>query len=595
MKKIKWCTVLILNIFLLSSCQTGLGTEQLQLQQYYGENDEEQYKADYDILDKGPVAGGVLNLFTTEPDTLNPILTKNTYTSDFLSFVYEGLTRLDEKQKAVPQLSDTWSVSADGLVWNFHIRDGVKWQDGQPFTAPDAEFTIQTLINPAIDSVYKPLLMNIAACSAVDPSNLRIVLKKPNSFMPEMVTFPIIAKHQFMQTDVLSASNNFNPIGTGPYQYVSYSKNKKVELKSNINWWYLNVEDSKAKDGMYMETINVNIFSDSDEAMGAFQTGEIDTFEIETSDFEKYEARSDLIIKKYTSRNYEFLAFNLENPVLADIYVRKAITLAIDNDRIIKNILPGEAVASDIPVLPDSWISDIEGVSTGTAAINSVPESSIKADISQNGTTMETTAAITAKTPKEALLQGGWKESKTGYYKVFSGVRKYLKFELIVNSNNSLRVRVAQDVCTQLEQAGITAVCTQIQWSDFLTKLNTAKFDMAFTGCRIPQIPDISYLYSNSYLPTALPASYESARNISGYFNMQLDANITAMFNENDPDKRKALYRTAKQVITYDAAYLGLYFLRNAMVYSKNIRGPLQPDTWNRYKDMTHWYKPEIP
>lgn len=594
MKKPKWLILELVIICLLTACQSGLGPEQLQLQQYYGDNDAEQYKADFDILDKGPVAGGVLNLFTTEPDTLNPILTKNTYTSDFLNFIYEGLTRLDEKQKAVPQLSDSWSVSGDGLVWNFHLRDGVRWQDGQPLTTDDVEFTIQTLLNPGVDSVYKPLLLNVAACAAVDSSNVKLVLEKPNSFMPEMMTFPIIPKHQFKQIDVLSASKNFQPVGTGPYKYVSQTENKKVELRSNTNWWYLNTEGSTAKDGMYIETINMNIFSNPNEAIGAFQTGEIDAVGIETSDFAKYKGRTDLIIKKYTSRNFEFLAFNLKNPVIADNYARKAIALAIDRNSIINDILPGDAEASEMPVLPDSWISEIEGISIGTAAVNSVPVSSNQAEVTKNDTDVETNA-IAVKTPKEALQLGGWKESKQGYYKMLGGVRKYLKVELIVNSNNSIRVRAAQEVCAQLEQAGITAVCIQINWNDLLTKLNTAKFDIAFTGCRIPQIPDISYLYSNSYLPAALPAQYESARNVSGYFNMQVDAYVTAMFSENDQDSRKALYKSAKQLVLNDTAYLGLYFLRNAMVYSKNIRGPLYPNTWNRYDDITHWYKPEIP
>lgn len=595
MKKMKWYIALILNIFLLASCQTGIGDEQLQLQHYYDANDSAKYEADYDILDKGPVAGGVLNLFTTEPDTLNPILTKNTYVSDFLSFIYEGLTRLGEGQKAVPVLSDSWSVSSDGLVWNFHIRNGVKWQDEQPFTAFDVEFTIQVLLNTGVDSVYKPLVMNIAAFSAVDSSNIRIVLKNPNSFIPEMMTFPILAKHQFLQKDIISASKNFSPIGTGPYRYTSYTEKKRVELKSNENWWYLNAEDSKAKDGMFMSTISINIFNDSDEAMGAFQAGEIDVAAIETGNFSKYKGRSDLIIKKYTSRNFEFIAFNLKNPILADIYVRKAIALAIDRERVIGNTLPGEAVASDIAVLPDSWISDMEGISAGASAIYSIPESINKAVNPQNGNALEAAAVFTAKTPKEALLQGGWKESVQGYYKIINGVRKYLKFELIVNSNNSLRVKAAQEVCTQLKQAGIETVCTQIQWNDFLARVNASKFDMVFTGCRVPQIPDVSYLYSSSYLPAALPARSDSARNISGYYNVQLNESITALFRENDTDKRKVLYDDIRQIITNDTAYIGLYFLRDAMVYGRNIRGPLEPDTWNRYKDMTHWYKPEVP
>ena len=619
MKKSTGMVLILAICFLFSACQYGPAPVQLQSQQNNGIGNTDEYQEDYDILDKGPVSGGVLNLFSTEPDTLNPVLTKNTYVSDFLNLVYEGLTVLDAKQQATPKLSDSWTVSADGLIWNFHIRDNVEWQDGQPFTASDVEFTVQLLMNAGVDSVYKPLVKSIATCAAVDSSNFKLVLIKPNSFLPEMMTFPILPKHQFNQSDAVSSSASFKPVGTGPYRFESYAEKKQVVLKADKNWWYLGI-DNNSKNSMYIDTINVNVFNSTDDAMGALQTGEIDVMGIDSGDFSKYKGRTDLTIKKYTSREFEMLAFNLSNPAMSDKYARKAISLAIDRDKLISEVLPGDAQAAETPVLPDSWISNLEGVSADPAVLNAfttvtspvgissgninnsagsnntaskVDAASTNAAVSLKNPTTVTNTAIIAKTPKEALQLGGWKESKQGYYKVIGGLRRYLKVELLVNSNNSIRVHAAQLICSQLELAGIPAVCTQVAWSDLLARTSIAKFDMAFIGCRIPQIPDISYLYSSSYLPVSLPISYENARNISGYFNMQLDAYINAIFKENNPDNKKILYKAALEQISNDTPYIGLYFTRNAMVYGKNMRGPLTPDTWDRYNDIIHWYKPQ--
>jgi peptide/nickel transport system substrate-binding protein len=620
MKKSTGMVLMLVICFLLSACQYGSGLDQLQLQQYNVIGNTEEYQEDYDILDKGPVSGGTLNLFTTEPDTFNPVLTKNTYVSDFLNLIYEGLTSLDEKQQAIPKLSDSWTASADGLIWNFHIRDNVEWQDSQPFTASDVEFTVQLLMNAGLDSVYKPLVQSIATCVAVDSSNFKLVLIKPNSFLPEMMTFPILPKHQFNQSNALSSGKSFKPVGTGPYRFESYTEKKQVILKADKNWWYLGI-DNNSKNSMYIDTVNVNVFNSTDDAMGALQTGDIDVMGIDSGDFSKYKGRTDLTIKKYTSREFEMLAFNLSNPVMSDKYARKAISLAIDRDKLISAVLPGDAQAAEIPVLPDSWISNLEGVSADPAVLNAfttitnpvgitsgninnstesvntasnVDAASTSTAVSMNNPTATVTnTAITAKTPKEALQLGGWKESKQGYYKVIRGVRRYLKVELLVNSNNSIRVHAAQLICSQLELAGIPAVCTQVEWSDLLARTSIAKFDMAFIGCRIPQIPDISYLYSSNYLPVSLPISYEKARNISGYFNMQLDAYINAIFKEDNADNKKILYKAALEQISNDTPYIGLYFTRNAMVYGKNMRGPLTPDTWDRYNDIIHWYKPQ--
>ena len=597
MKKSTLLIIILILTLMLTGCQTGLS-----LRQYEDTNEYDQYQEDYDVLDKGPVAGGTLNLFTTAPDSLNPILTKNTYTADFLSFIYEGLTRLDADQKAVAMLSDTWSVSPDGLIWTFHIRNGINWHDGEPFTAYDVEFTIQTLLNPGINSVYKPLLAGVVTCAAVDSSTVRLVLDNPNSFMPEMMTFPIIAKHQFDQKDILSASEQFSPAGTGPYRFVSYEENVNVEMKINNEWWYMTLanageyKDSADSDSVetaerYIETIMMKIYKNPDDTMVAFQTDDLDVASIGASNYQKYKGRTDLTFKKYTSRNFEFLAFNMNNPIFNDIYVRKAISMAVDIGAIINEEMPGETVAAELPILPESWISDLEGVQAAPLYDN------VNGVTSDKDATAEPDDAIsiTAMTPIEVLKEGGWKENKQGLYKSIGGLRKYLKVELLVNTNNSTRMRIANKICEQIIKAGIPAEVKEVQWDEMMNRISTLKYDMAFLGCRIPQIPDLSYLYSNSYLYSSISGINDSAYNVSGYNDSLVNTGITELFKEKNEYYKKRIYKAMKDQILKDSPYIGLYFLRDVMVYSKDIKGPLQPDTWNRYEGMSQWYKPEIP
>lgn len=543
----------------------------------------ELFEEDYDVMDKGPAYGGTLNLFSTSPDSLNPILTKNKYVSDALGFIYESMTRLDRNQMAVPVLSDGWSVSSDGLIWDFHIRDGITWHDGEPFSAHDVEFTVKTIMNPKVESAYKPLVYNISTCTAIDSSNIRFALKKPNSFTAEMMTFPIIPRHQFIQEDILSASRNFKPVGTGPYSFDSYSENKEILFSHNNDWWQLKDEDGEISDGMYIGAIRVNILKRPDDATGLFQTGEVDAASVEAGDLTKYMGRTDVIIKRYTSRDFEFIAFNLKSRIFADQYVRKAINMAIDRDELIDGVLPGEAEPAELPILPDSWILE---AAANNAAVHVKPADNV---VSQDGVSEEN-----AETPGDMLLMGGWKESAQGYYKVIDGARRYLKAELIVNSNNSIRVRAAAKVCEQLKKAGIQVELKPVDWNELMNRLSLSKFDMAFIGCRIPQIPDMSYLYSDGYLPLPLAGADETAYNVAGYYNPQVDADIDALFKEQDTERKKYIFGELKKNVLNDLPYIGLYFLRDAMVYGKNIRGPLDPDTWNKYYNMAYWYKPGI-
>ncbi len=577
--------ILVIQCIFLTACQTGRELKQLQRlhDQYNAKTDESEYTNDDDVLDRGPEKGGVLNLFTTEPDTLNPILTKNAFTADILSFVYEGMTKLDENQKAKAVLADRWSVSDDGLIWEFHIRDGVKWHDGELLTAYDVEFTIQTLLNPGISSVYKPLLLNISTCAAVDSSTIRIALKKPNSFMPEMMDFPIIPKHLFIDMDILSSSGLMKPVGTGPYRFDSHTEGESVVLKLNEDWWNFNENETLKIGSMYLETIQANIFKNAEDMMAAFQSGAADVAAITVNEYHKYKGRTDLNIKKYTSRDFEFISFNLDDPVLSDIYARKAISSAIDREKIINELLPGDAVLAELPVLPSSWI---EGYSTSQAPAEE--ETSGESD-----ETLTTGQNEAVSITEDILIKGGWKKNQQGYYKVIKGVRRYLSTELAVNSNNSIRVRAAQMICEQLEAAGIKVKLVQMGWNELVSNVNAGKHKMAFIGCRVPQIPDVSYLYSNSYLPESLSSKTSAnAKNISGYSDPEVDDFITALFTENDMRRRVVVYNELKRKVLDDCPYVGLYFMRDAMVYSKEIKGRMMPDTWNRFNDMTSWYKP---
>jgi len=608
MKRISIIIFAVIFSVILSACQTGHELEQLQRlhERYESDMSGHKYVNDDDILDKRREKGGTLNLFTTKPDTLNPLLTSNSYTADFLGFVYESLTRLDQSQKAVPLLSDRWSVSDDGLIWEFHIRDGILWHDGEPFTAYDAEFTIQTILNPSINSPYKSLLANVSQCVAVDSSTIRIALKKPNSFMPEMMTFPVIPKHQFAAVDVLTASKDFKPVGTGPYRFASYDGGS-IMLVLNDDWWYPDVDETLVSGGMYIEKIQVNVFNRIEDAMGAFQSGEVDVVGLGFNEYLKYIDRTDLTIKSYASRNFEFISLNLEDPVLSDIYARRAIYLSIDRGRIINELLRGAAEEADLPVLPTCWLEDAKETEKGNIP-DKVEENALRppdgpetdtaggdntgADSSAQDESKNVTDPSTAKTADEVLTLGGWKKNEQGYYKVIKGSRRYLSLELLVNSNNSMRVKAAQMICSQLEEAGIKTTLVQLPWKDMLNRVNNGRYKMAFLGCRVPQIPDISFMYSDSYLKYASSSGYSEAYNVSGYGSPAADEYISELFMENDAGSRKAVYKALKGQVLADCPYIGLYFLKDAVVYGRNVKGPMNPNTWNRFNDFIRWYKP---
>jgi peptide/nickel transport system substrate-binding protein len=520
-------------------------------------NKAPQVQKSDDVIDNGPVKGGTLKLFSTSPDTLNPIITNNRYVEGFEGFIFESMVTLDKSQKPIPCLSDEWNVSADGLIWNFHIRNNVFWHDGQPFTSEDIEFTVDTILKNNINSVYKKNVENIANFSAVDKDDFKIILKKANSFTAELMTFPIIPKHYFLGEDILKTGKNMKPIGTGPYKFQAYNEKKSISLIANDKWWKAREPSSSVPNAPLIDSISINIYNDGNEQLNAFQTRDVDVVSLGPEESSRYSGRTDLTIKKFTGRNYEFVSFNLSKPLIADVSLRQAIANTLDKIKIVNDLLPGEAVASDVPIMPDTWLYDTNIVSL--------------------------TPNIQAS--KDMLLKDGWKEDNGVLYKNINGIITPLNLEILVNEDNETRVRVAEKISEQLKEIGINLTVTKLAWDDEQKLIGSRKYDMALLGWSIASIPDISFAYSTDEIATG--------RNIAGYSNKDVDKYLQDIILENDPNKKKALFINMKDIINAEVPYIGLYFYDNAMLYNNRVRGVMNPYVWNNFSDITQWYLPE--
>ena len=191
-----------ISIFFTSCAALSIGDEKTEEENKYNFLNSQD-----DVIDTGPVKGGALKLYATTPDTLNPILTNNMYVREYCGFIYESLAVIDKNQKAVPVLAKSWETSYDGLTWTFHIKENIFWHDNMPFSAEDVEFTLNAIITSP-NSSYKANVNNVTTFSAVDAKTFRIVLKNPNSFTAELMTFPILPKHYFVGQDLLTSAKN---------------------------------------------------------------------------------------------------------------------------------------------------------------------------------------------------------------------------------------------------------------------------------------------------------------------------------------------------------------------------------------------------
>jgi len=567
-QKLRALSIFFVICMLLSACTVNLDRNIAV--------EEDIYEDKYDVIDRGPVKGGSIRLFSTPIDTLNPILTNNVYVQDFLGFVFEGLYSINNEQQLVPVLAKSSMLSADGLTLTVYLRDNIKWHDKMPFKPDDVVFTINTLLDKNFTSVYKKNVQYIESASSSGNSVI-IKLKQPYSLIKYELTFPILPAHHFLNeklTDKKSKAN-LSPVGTGPYVFNSYSEESGVKLTLNEDWW--NAEENKLEEVgnpsedttdetysqskksnlklPYLSTIEVKILNNISSAYAAFQSRDIDVLPAQYSEYRKYIGRTDMTLKRYPGKNYEFLCLNTKKGILTDKRIRNALNYLIDKKQLVDTAASGIATPAEIPVNPNSWIYQIV---------------KFDQDNQQNKA-------------KELLKQSGYVlDSKNRYVK--KGSKNVLTLKMIVNEGNSLRFSTATEISTQLEKKGIVVNVVKLPWDKYLNALKTGAYDLALSGYRISSVPDLSFAYSS--------AEIQSGLNIAGYSNPTVDQYLQQILMESNTETQKSLYKSLLNIVVEDRPYIGLYFINEGMMYGKNIRGAVNPYAWDKYNDITKWYLP---
>ena len=299
-----------------------------------------------------PVSGGSVAInIGTEP----PVLVLIAHSAGAAYYIggktTESLLTYDNDFNPQPLLATEWTVSDDGLRYWFKLREGVKWHDGQDFSAEDVAFSILTLKenHPRGRATFA----SVTEANVLAPNEVELILSKPAPFLLKaFASFesPIVPKHLYEGTTIAENPNNTAPVGTGPFKFVEWVRGSHVILQRNENYW--------GAPKPYLDQIVFRFIIDPAAAVAAIETGEVQVSiaNIPLTDVERLKANPNLVVDTAPAPYSPSIAraeFNLENPYLADVKVRHAIAHAVDKDFIVNTIYLGYATRLDGPVSPD--------------------------------------------------------------------------------------------------------------------------------------------------------------------------------------------------------------------------------------------------
>ena len=471
-------------------------------------------------------AGGRLDIVVQpEPPGLMLGMVQNGPTQLVAGDIYEGLLRYNTDLEPMPGLAESWEISDDGLTYTFKLHEGVKWHDGEDFTADDVVFSAGTFL-PETHARLRASLAYVESVTALDDLTVEFKLKEP--FGPfisvfEAATMPMIPQHIYEGTDYATNEMNATPIGTGPFKFEEWVKGSYIHLVKNEDYYV---------DGLpYLDEVYYRVIPDAASRAVAFETGEVDVLpggSVENWDIPRLTEMEGVCS---TSEGWEFFAphawmwlNNREGPT-SDVRFRQAIMYAMDRE----------------------FMKDVVWNGFGTVATGPV---SSKTNFYSDDVTMYDHDPEKAKALLEEMGYDG--EPVT----------------ILPLPYGETWQRWAEAVRQNLSEVGIEVEIDSADVAGWNEKTSQWDYDIAFT-----------YLYQYGDPALGVSRNYTADRikkgspwnNVEGYDNPELDEKWFKAATLVDTDERQALYDEIQKEIVNDVPVAWMLELDFPTIYRCNV------------------------
>jgi len=463
--------------------------------------------------------------------------------SPFVRFlIFDGLVELGYDFEQIPALATSWSMSEDGKTWTFHLREGVRFHDGEPWNAEAAKINFHHRINAGSGGFYR----SIKRMEAPDDYTFVVNLAIPMFTFASDVSVPthaMVSPRAYNENHEVIAA-----IGTGPFMLESWTRD--VEFVMTANPYF-------HRGAPKLERLRFLVIPDGNIRALALQSGAIDMMSGRgaLTALEGLRGRDNIQIIKTMSQTSEFIMINTFDETMSDINVRRAIAAAVNFPGAVRALLPDlaePAVNFFSPAFVRFVASDFQ-----------LPQYAPKAVASY-------------------LEAAGYGLSTNGFF-YKNGAR--LIVEVLVNSRNEENRALATVMQEQLRAVGIEMVITLMDAAAISERVSMPRrdFQMAMRGQYFIPSDDPSIHYRNGFFHSA------SLHNL--YSTPELDAKIDRLFHSLDEQERLALHKELQKEITARVPVI-MMFHRNSIILANerlaNFR--LARGTWQIFKGLEEAY-----
>lgn len=582
-----WRWILVLLLLLGCGDRSGVKTEDAPPTQ---ENAKDASK---------PVTGDWLVIHSlSDPEVLNPLTSSDSTSAEIDNYIFESLlTREPRTLEIKPYIAVARpEISADKLTYTFKIRKDVRFQDGRPLTGEDVLFSVKVIKCPFVNAPFLRVYFNsLVDAELVDPYTIRFVIKEPY-FLNESVLggITLLPRHYYDPQNLLRQvtvrqldgdstklparvkqfgdqfNRNYNrsPLGTGPYKFASWKTGQEIDLVRDRNYWG---NGQEGIDQPHLDRLKFRVVNNMDAALIRLKSGSLDYIEsllpvqaVRGTDSQRFKRE----FKKYEyfAPTYTYIGWNNDHPIFRDKRVRQAMTYMTNRKQMVKSILfgLGEVVDSPIFLFRPEYDKNLK----------------IYPFDPQKGLAL--------------LHEAGWQDTDGDGVldKVIDGKKTPFRFEIKINSGNTVRESVALVLADELHKHGIEASVRQLDWTIFLNDVKNHQFDAVVLGWAMSTTePDAYQIWHSSQ-------AANGGSNAISYKNPRVDRILEEYRREFDEQKRIQLYKEFQEILNEEQPYTFLFARKQVSALQRRFEGVevfpdgLRPIDWwvplaqQKYRDL---------
>jgi peptide/nickel transport system substrate-binding protein len=485
-----------------------------------------------------------------DASTLLPVLAADSASSDINGLVYSGLVRYDKNLQIEGELAESWEVSPDNLTITFHLRQGVKWHDGAPFTAEDVLFTYQLYVDPKTPTAYAERYRQVDKAEVLDPHTFRVSYKEPLATALISWGVAIHPKHLLEGQDITRSPLGRAPIGTGPYRFVEWRAGERVVLEANTDYF---------EGSPHIRRVLYRIIPDPSTMFLELQSGGLDYMGLTPLQYARQTETLAFARRfnkyRYPASSYVYLGYNMRRPLFQDKRVRQAISHAIDQQELIDGVLVGLGQPATGPYKPGTWPHNPE-----VRRYQHDPDRA-----------------------RQLLAEAGWRDSDGDGLLDKDG--RPFTFTIVTNQGNDPRIKAGEIIQRRLREVGIDVRLRVVEWASFLKEfIKPGNFDATIMGWSIPPDPDgYEVWHSSKTGPDQLNFVY--------FQNAEVDELLERGRRTIDQNERKKYYDRFQEILAEEQPYTFLFVPDALPVVANRFRG-IEPAPAGIMHNFIEWYVP---